>query len=174
MSNEKIYRTISHSGGASLALWHRGTGDRNCLRCVDDRDRSKASETEISDYFLERRQPEYGDQGVKKEVKDETKNRIRVISWILFVIYIGLLIYFLFLSEEYGRTSFDQRMYRYNLTPFQEIKRFWIYRHRVGFWDVISESGRQCDRLPSVWVLSSDFEQTITEWCSGNWCWDSD
>ena len=70
----------------------------------------------------------------KKEVKDETKNRIRVISWILFVIYIGLLIYFLFLSEEYGRTSFDQRMYRYNLTPFQEIKRFWIYRHRVGFW----------------------------------------
>ena len=54
-------------------------------------------------------------------MKDETKNRIRVISWILFVIYIGLLIYFLFLSEEYGRTSFDQRMYRYN-------------RHRVGFW----------------------------------------
>ena len=69
-----------------------------------------------------------------KEVKKETKNRIRIISWILFVIYIGLLVYFLFLSEEYGRTSFDQRIYRYNLTPFQEIKRFWIYRHRVGFW----------------------------------------
>ena len=34
------------------------------------------------------------------------------------MIYIGLLVYFLFLSEEYGRTSFDQR----------------IYRHRVGFW----------------------------------------
>ena len=67
-------------------------------------------------------------------MKDETKNRIRIISWILFVIYIGLLVYFLFLSEEYGRTSFDQRIYRYNLTPFQEIKRFWIYRHRVGFW----------------------------------------
>lgn len=50
------------------------------------------------------------------------------------MIYIGLLVYFLFLSEEYGRTSFDQRIYRYNLTPFQEIKRFWIYRHRVGFW----------------------------------------
>ena len=67
-------------------------------------------------------------------MKKETKNRIRIISWILFVIYIGLLVYFLFLSEEYGRTSFDQRIYRYNLTPFQEIKRFWIYRHRVGFW----------------------------------------
>ena len=51
-------------------------------------------------------------------MKKETKNRIRIISWILFVIYIGLLVYFLFLSEEYGRTSFDQR----------------IYRHRVGFW----------------------------------------
>ena len=34
------------------------------------------------------------------------------------MIYIGLLIYFLFLSEEYGRTSFDQRMYRYNLVGF--------------------------------------------------------
>lgn len=75
MNNEKIYRTISHSGGASLALWHRGTGDRNCLRCVDDRDRSKASETEISDYFLERRKPKYGDQGVNKEVKKETKKQ---------------------------------------------------------------------------------------------------
>ena len=52
----------------------------------------------------------------------------------LAVPYENLLVYFLFLSEEYGRTSFDQRIYRYNLTPFQEIKRFWIYRHRVGFW----------------------------------------
>ena len=53
-------------------------------------------------------------------MKKETKNRIRIISWILFVIYIGLLVYFLFLSEEYGRTSFDQRIYRYNLTPFRK------------------------------------------------------
>lgn len=67
-------------------------------------------------------------------MKDRTKNRIRIISWILFVIYIGLLIYFLFLSEEYGRTAFDQRIYRYNLKPFQEIKRFWIYRDKVGNW----------------------------------------
>ena len=154
MPQEALFAREAHSMQAAMrrALLRRGRSGnaafskiesnvagnlyRMCRKeeSADDRNRSKTSETEISDYFLERRQPEYGDQGVKKEVKDETKNRIRVISWILFVIYIGLLIYFLFLSEEYGRTSFDQRMYRYNLTPFQEIKRFWIYRHRVGFW----------------------------------------
>ena len=150
---------------------HRGTGDRNCLRCVDDRDRSKASETEISDYFLERRKPKYGDQGVNKEVKKETKNRIRIISWILFVIYIGLLVYFLFLSEEYGRTSFDQRIYRYNLTPFQEIKRFWIYRHRVGFWVAfLNLAGNVIGFLP-FGFFSSDSEQTLTKRSCGNGSW---
>lgn len=66
-------------------------------------------------------------------MKRETKRRIRVISWILFVLYILLLIYFLFLSEEYGRKDFALREYRYNLVPFLEIKRFWIYREQVGY-----------------------------------------
>lgn len=88
-------------------------------------------------------------------MKKETKNRIRIISWILFVIYIGLLVYFLFLSEEYGRTSFDQRIYRYNLTPFQEIKRFWIYRHRVGFWVAfLNLAGNVIGFLPFGFFLS--------------------
>lgn len=67
-------------------------------------------------------------------MKSETKRRIRVISWILFVLYILLLIYLLFLSEAYGRKDFSQRAYQYNLIPFQEIKRFWIYRERVGYF----------------------------------------
>ena len=67
-------------------------------------------------------------------MKNKTKKRIRLISWILFVMYILLLIYFLFLSEEYGRKDFALREYRYNLTPFQEIKRFWIYRKKVGYF----------------------------------------
>lgn len=67
-------------------------------------------------------------------MKNETKKRIRLISWVLFVMYILLLVYFLFLSEEYGRKDFALREYRYNLTPFQEIKRFWIYREKVGYF----------------------------------------
>ena len=96
-------------------------------------------------------------------MKDETKNRIRVISWILFVIYIGLLIYFLFLSEEYGA---DVSIQSDTISGNQKVLDLSPPGRILG---VISESGRQCDRLPSVWVLSSDSEQTITEWCSGNY-----
>lgn len=66
-------------------------------------------------------------------MKNESKKRIRIISWILFVLYILLLIYLLFLSEAYGRKDFAQREYQYNLVPFREIMRFWIYRERVGY-----------------------------------------
>lgn len=55
-----------------------------------------------------------------------------MISWVLFVLYIVLLIYLLFLSEDYGRKDFALREYRYNLIPFQEIRRFWVYREKVG------------------------------------------
>lgn len=65
-------------------------------------------------------------------LKTETKDRIRVIGRILFVIYILLLVYFLFFAEIYGRDSFTDQDYRYNLEPFREMKRFWIYRHKVG------------------------------------------
>ena len=47
-------------------------------------------------------------------MKTETKNRIRVIGRILFVIYILLLVYFLFFAEIYGRNSFADQDYRYN------------------------------------------------------------
>lgn len=66
-------------------------------------------------------------------MKDETKKKIRMIGWILFIIYILLLIYFLFLSEEYGRKDFAERDYQYNLVLFQEIRRFWVYRSKVGY-----------------------------------------
>lgn len=66
-------------------------------------------------------------------MKTETRKRIRWISWVLFVLYILLLIYLLFLSEDYGRKNFSLREYRYNLVPFQEIRRFWVYREKVGY-----------------------------------------
>lgn len=55
---------------------------------------------------------------------------IRIISRILFCIYMICLVYFLFLSDSFGRTA-GRSEYAYNLVPFQEIKRFILY------WDVI-------------------------------------
>lgn len=51
----------------------------------------------------------------------------------LFLIYIILLVYFLFFSEGYGRIAEGMREYHYNLIPFVEIKRFWIYRRQLGY-----------------------------------------
>ena len=58
---------------------------------------------------------------------------IRIISRILFCIYMICLVYFLFLSDSFGRTA-GRSEYAYNLVPFQEIKRFILY------WDVIGSS----------------------------------
>ena len=48
-----------------------------------------------------------------------------------FVGYMILLIYFLFFSEEYGRTT-QFLNYQYNFTPFREISRFIKYRDILG------------------------------------------
>ena len=61
-------------------------------------------------------------------MKQETKERIRTVGRFFFLIYLLALVYFLFFAEEYGRRSFFELDYRYNLVPFQEIRRFWIYR----------------------------------------------
>lgn len=56
--------------------------------------------------------------------KNSAKRRIKHLGTMLFVLYILLLIYFLFFSEEYGRVAAEERVYRYNLIPFVEIRRF--------------------------------------------------
>lgn len=62
----------------------------------------------------------------------QTARKIRRGTTLLFVVYLILLFYVLFFSEDYGRTM-EERSYSYNLMLFQEIKRFWNYRHQVGF-----------------------------------------
>ena len=57
-------------------------------------------------------------------MRDHTKRRIRWLGVLLFILYILLLVYFLLFSEEYGRTVTEERLYRYNLVPFVEIRRF--------------------------------------------------
>ena len=73
-----------------------------------------------------------------KILKKETKRIIQTLGKVLFVVYVLALIYFLFFSEEYGRVAMEERQYRYNLVPFVEIRRFWVYREQLGFWAVFT------------------------------------
>lgn len=61
-------------------------------------------------------------------IKDRTTRR--VISIVLFIVYIGVLVYFLFFAENMGRGT--ARDYSLNLIPFKEIKRFVLNRQTLG------------------------------------------
>ena len=71
-------------------------------------------------------------------MKDSTKRKIKFLSVLLFILYVLLLVYFLFFSEEYGRVTAEERVYRYNLVPFVEIRRFCIYRKQLGMFALIT------------------------------------
>ena len=64
------------------------------------------------------------------------KKRHRVLAFIAFLLYFVVLFYFLFFSEELGRT-YSERTYHYNLIPFHEIMRFVKYRHVLGWQAVV-------------------------------------
>ena len=56
---------------------------------------------------------------------------LRAFGKVLFLLYVGFLIYFLFVAEWYGRTGAAEE-YRYNLELFREIRRFLTYREELG------------------------------------------
>ncbi len=60
--------------------------------------------------------------------------KVRFWGRILFVVYLALLIYFLFFSEYFNRNVINDT-YRYNLTLFSEISRFWNMRYTYG-WSI--------------------------------------
>ena len=60
--------------------------------------------------------------------------------WVLFLGYLCLLFYLLFFSENYGRTDVAEE-YRYNVTLFKEIKRFWYHWETIGMKNVIVNLG---------------------------------
>ena len=66
-------------------------------------------------------------------MNSKRRKRVRILGKILFVLYIGFIIYFLLFSDLYGRTG-QLDTYHYNLELFKEIKRFWNYRDRGGFF----------------------------------------
>ena len=87
-------------------------------------------------------------------MKKETKHIIRTLGTILFILYVLALIYFLFFSEEYGRIAMEERDYRYNLIPFVEIRRFWVYRKQLGFLAVFTNLfGNVAGFLPFGFML---------------------
>ena len=61
---------------------------------------------------------------------------IRWFSRLFFIIYMALLVYFLLLSDGFGRLA-GYSQYRYNLVPFQEIIRFVKYREYIDFASVV-------------------------------------
>jgi len=65
-------------------------------------------------------------------LKAKNRKRVRMLGKILFILYIGFLLYFLIFSDWYGRTG-GMNEYHYNLVLFKEIKRFWIYREQLGW-----------------------------------------
>lgn len=73
-------------------------------------------------------------------VKNKTK---KVFEWIIFLGYIGLLVYFMFFAESLGRTSVvsSRYGYRYNLEPLKEIKRFMYNIDTLGMWPVFLNIG---------------------------------
>lgn len=66
----------------------------------------------------------------------EKRRMIRVFSRICFAIYMALLVYFLLLSDGFGRGD-GYENYRYNLVPFLEIKRFIKYYEYIDFPSVV-------------------------------------
>lgn len=63
--------------------------------------------------------------------------KTRILGKIIFVLYIMFVLYFLLLSDWYGRSG-GLREYRYNLVLFKEIRRFWTYRRELGIWTVLA------------------------------------
>lgn len=58
----------------------------------------------------------------------------RQFSFIIFILYLLILGYFLFLSEEMGRKACQE--YKYNFVPFKEIMRYFNRYKVFGFWRV--------------------------------------
>ncbi len=58
----------------------------------------------------------------------KTRDRIVIVA---FLLYLVALAYFLLLTEMMGRTQIKDT--HLNLELFKEIKRFWIFRHQLGF-----------------------------------------
>ena len=60
-------------------------------------------------------------------------NKKKKLQWVCFVAYLLFLSYLLFFSSDFGRTEREEE-YRYNLTLFQEIGRYYGLGMKRGVW----------------------------------------
>lgn len=91
-----------------------------------------------------------GNMAVESAAKAGRRWRFRhTVCWLLFLAYLAGLLYFVFISDYFGRSGQLGDEYRYNLTCFKEIHRFWYYREAVGFsWAAINLFGNVVCFLP--------------------------
>ena len=82
---------------------------------------------------------------------------------VLFLIYLAGLCYFLFFAENYGRI-FGQENYRYNLVPFKEIERFWIYREELGIHSFLNLAGNILGFMPAGFFIPMLWEERKGFW----------
>lgn len=64
-------------------------------------------------------------------MKKEFRKKIGSFSFILLMLYAGIVLYFVLFSDRLGRAD-GYSTYRYNLVPFEEIRRFIVYRDYVS------------------------------------------
>ena len=77
----------------------------------------------------------------------------RIISIIIFVIYIIALCYFLFFAESMGRATRGDE-YHYNLQPLFEIKRIWRSSHILGMkYVILNFAGNVIAFIPFGYLL---------------------
>ncbi len=62
---------------------------------------------------------------------NQNRKILRFLSFLLWVFYGCLVIYFVLFSDRLGRTD-GYSTYRYNIIPFEEIRRFIVYRNQVS------------------------------------------
>jgi len=85
-------------------------------------------------------------------MKKEHRRMIHGFSWFCFVIYLVVMVYFLFFSEQMGRIPSDT--YHYNLKPFTEIQRYMNNISRIGMFNVmLNLAGNVVCFMPLGFVL---------------------
>ena len=87
------------------------------------------------------------------------KKKRSLLKWVCFLAYLLFLSYLLFYSVRFGRTEHEE--YRYNLTMFQEIMRYYNLGIRTGNWNlfVMNVFGNICVFMPIGMFLPSLFSR---------------
>lgn len=94
---------------------------------------------------------------------EKKKETFRIVFILLFLAYLLLLAYLLFFSSAYGRTA--EMGYRYNLTPFLEIRRGLENIETVGYYYVmVNIAGNIAAFMPFGFLLPLITERKITTW----------